>query len=180
MFNIDSGSPSNLRREIGVPLNFASFIAGWKQIVMAYQPGNLSCYINGTKVLGTNITITAFPVGHAALGRHWWNGGASSSARMSATYDDVRIYSRALSDAEVTQLYEYELRPLPRLSVSVKTIAVRTEVEIGKAYQLQASPNLTTWTNFGSAFSATVPTYTNDVDVTSGYLYFRAQEITNP
>ena len=178
VFAIDNGS--NLSREIGVPLNFSSFIARWKQIVMAYQPGNLSCYIDGTKVIDTNITINPFPVGRAALGRHWWDGGASSSARMSATLDDVRIYSRGLSEEEVSQLYQYELRSLPRLSVAVKTIELRTEVEVGKTYQLQASPNLTTWTNWGSAFTATVPAYTNDVDVTAGHLYFRAQEVVNP
>jgi len=42
----------------------------------------------------------------AALGKHWWaDNAAGSSTRLIGSFDDVRIYDRALSAAEVQELY---------------------------------------------------------------------------
>ena len=42
----------------------------------------------------------------AALGRHWWSDNtAGNSTRLIGSFDDVRIYDRALSAAEVQALY---------------------------------------------------------------------------
>jgi hypothetical protein len=88
----------------GIP-SFAEFAANWKHLVLVYEPGRFAAFLNGEKIGEAPGTFTGFPVATAALGRHWWSGGGASSARMSATFDDVLIYNRALTDSEVTQLY---------------------------------------------------------------------------
>jgi hypothetical protein len=95
-----------LSKELGDPVAAA---ASWKHLVMAYTPGKLTAFVNGEKVGEKFITANGFPFARAALGRHWWGAGSSSSARMSVTYDNVRIYSRTLTDSEVQALYQNEL-----------------------------------------------------------------------
>ena len=42
----------------------------------------------------------------AALGKHWWaDNAAGSSTRLIGSFDDVRIYDRALFATEVQELY---------------------------------------------------------------------------
>ena len=73
----------------------------------------------------------------------WWNGAI----------DDVRIYNRALSSNEVAELHAFEsgshvdLVRDGRLSFS--------NLWVGTNYQLLVSSDLYTWTNNGSAFTAT-------------------------
>lgn len=90
--------------------------------------------------------------------------------------DDVRIYNRALSDSEVQQLYEYESGPRVNLIKAVKPSF--SGLSLGTNYLLQLSGDLNTWTNHGSAFTATnasmiYPQYW-DVD-NWGRLFFRLQ-----
>ena len=163
--------------EFDMPVQMQAYIiSGWKHLVLAYQPGSFACYFNGQKLYQTNVTVNIFPVAQAALNRHWFNNGASSSARMSATYQNVRIYSRALSDNEVQQLFTFEYGPMIGLIKSVKPSF--SNLSVGTNYQLQVSGNLSTWTNQGSAFTATninmvYPQYF-DVDNWS-QLFFRLQ-----
>ena len=87
------------------------FLQGWRQLVLTYKPGEFSCYLNGQMVYRTDATVNSFPMSRAALNRHWWNNGGASSARMSCTYDEVRIYNRALSNVEVISLYKHDSAP---------------------------------------------------------------------
>lgn len=61
-------------------------------------------YIDGvlTDDVPASLTLGAST---AALGRHWFDKGASSSWRMVGMLDDVRVYNRALCDADVKGLY---------------------------------------------------------------------------
>lgn len=137
-----------------MPVDLQTYPAsGWKHLVLAYQPGSFACYFNGQKLYQTNVTVNVFPVAQAGLNRHWWDNGASSSARMSATYQNVRIYGRALSDSEIQQLYVNEFGPMIGLIKSVKPSF--SNLSVGTNYQLQVSADLSTWTNQGSAFTAT-------------------------
>jgi hypothetical protein len=90
--------------------------------------------------------------------------------------DDARIYNRALSASEIQQLYDLESGPRV---IFVKAFTVDfSGLMVGSNYQLQASADLNTWTNFGAAFTATSIDYTN-----TGYqriddwnkLFFRLQ-----
>lgn len=137
---------------VDFPFTITNF-APWKQLVLVYSPGNCAAYLNGTMVGSTNITVSPFPMVNAAIGRHWWAGGANSSARMTMDVKDFRIYNRALSTNEVTQLYAYELQPQAGLVKAVKPTF--SNLAIGGTYQLQVSADLNTWTNSGAVFTAT-------------------------
>lgn len=73
--------------------------------------------------------------------------------------DDLRIYRRGLSAIEVASLYLYESRKQVQL---IKAYTLDFDgLQLGVAYQLQASGNLLSWTNWGPAFTATSDRYTN-------------------
>jgi hypothetical protein len=110
LYYMNNGS-GGVAKDIPKPLNFAADLASWKHLVLTYTPGKMAAYFNGTKVGEQLIAVNVFPVTRAGLGRHWWSGGAGSSARMSVTLDNVRVYSRTLTDADVQQLYATETSP---------------------------------------------------------------------
>lgn len=91
--------------DITKQLEFPADIARWKHLVVAYTPGRIAAYFNGVKVGEGAVTVNAFPTGRTALGRSWWGEFGASAARMTALYDNLRLYSRALSDADVRQLH---------------------------------------------------------------------------
>ena len=127
----------------------------WKHLVISYQPGSFACYFNGQNVYQTNVTVNIFPVAQAALNRHWWDNGSSSSARMSATYQNVRIYNRALSDNEVSQLYSHELLTgILNATQGTNTtgIALSFLTKNNAIYYVQSSANLITWSNLDGPF----------------------------
>jgi len=90
--------------------------------------------------------------------------------------DDIRIYNRALSASEVQQLYVYESGPRVNLIRAVKPFF--NNLTLTTNYQLQVSSDLNTWTNQGSAFTATNTSmiYPQYFDVDDwGKLFFRLQ-----
>ena len=72
---------------------------------LVYRNGEMFAYKNG-KLLGKKETTVDFPTDRGALGRHWWYDGAQTSTRLTATFDELRIYGRALSGTEVSGLYD--------------------------------------------------------------------------
>jgi len=67
--------------------------------------------------------------------------------------DDIRIYTRALPEAEVGSLFLMEAPP--RLNVRRAVYVDSTTLKVGGTYQLQLSSDLISWTNSGAAFVAT-------------------------
>ena len=160
--------------EYRMPVDLQAYPAsGWKHLVLAYEPGRFACYFNGQKLYETNVTVNVFPIAQAAINRHWFNNGSSSSARMSATYKNVRIYNRALSDSEVQSLYTTDFP---------SELTIYTAIELGfltqsnKIYQLQASPDLSTWTNFDSQIQGTGTNWFKTYSIRSQpQLFYRIQ-----
>jgi RHS repeat-associated protein len=79
-----------------------SDIATWVHYTMVYSNGFLSAYKNGAKI-GRVSSAPPPMFSGAGLGIHWFYDGGVST-RFIGAIDDVRIYSRALSDAEVISL----------------------------------------------------------------------------
>jgi len=160
---------------VSFPLTIADYTP-WKQLVLVYSPTNSAAYLNGNMTGSTNGTISPFPMVNSAIGRHWWAGGANSSARMTMDVKDFRIYNRAFSSNEVAQLYVYYSGPSVTLLKAVKPSF--SNLTLTTNYQLQVSGDLNTWTNQGSPFTATntrmiYPQYW-DVDNWNS-LFFRLQ-----
>src|ERR1035437_3615624 len=151
----------------------------WKQLVLVYSPSNCAAYLNGAMVGSTNnVPSNPFPVVNSAIGRHWWAGGANSSARMTMDVKHFRIYNRALSVSEVQQLYAIESGPRVDLIKAVKPSF--RNLTLTTNYQLQVSSNMSTWTNQGSPFTATNTSmiYPQYWDVDNWVkLFFRVQSV---
>ena len=159
---------------VNFPLAIADYTP-WKQLVLVYSPTRSAAYLNGIEIGSTNnVTVNPFPVVRAAIGRHWWAGGANSSARMTMDVKNFRIYNRALSSNEVQQLHLIEAPEI--LNVKKAVYLDSPNLKVGTNYQIQVSGDLNTWTNHGAPFTATNSNWrsTNYWDVDNwGKLFFR-------
>jgi hypothetical protein len=95
------------------PSDWTSYSARKKHLVLVKTTNAIVAYADGVKLGSVPVSGSPFPVDNnrSAVARHWWGGGASS-ARLTATFDNLRVYSRDLTDAEVAQLYSQEVGTL--------------------------------------------------------------------
>ncbi len=156
-----------------------SFTNGqWLHLVGIATASGSQLYVNGVLVS----TVTGLSVGNIGqttamnIGRMAHFGWDSFDGRM----DEVRIYNRALSATDVQQLYAYEyaveFKPIINLLKAVQPTF--SNLIPGTNYQLQVSGDLNTWTNLGSAFTATTNnmTYPQYFNVNNwNQLFFRLQ-----
>jgi hypothetical protein len=85
----------------------------WKMITLTATSGEYVAYLNGVEFDRRALDGSLFPSSNVRFGSHtWWSGGGSSS-RMDIEWDDMRIYDRALSSTEVSNLYTTESVPEP-------------------------------------------------------------------
>ena len=80
------------------------WVGVWQHYVLTYDgiEGRVKGYMNGTLLGEANYSGAIYPTnGYAGLGKHWWN---SSSTRLNALFDEVRIYDRELTASEVMEL----------------------------------------------------------------------------
>jgi len=180
--------------------DFAAYDAGppnihqWYWFMERFQqtPLNTYCQIVITKAgtnvvmyLNSQITVTSQAVSssHTPSVQHLIIGkqqiaGPSAYSTFHGVIDDIRIYNRALSASEVTALYEIESGPRVDLIKAVKPSF--SKLTLTTNYQLQISTDMSTWTNYGSAFTATNTSmiYPQYFDVDNwGQLFFRIQEV---
>jgi hypothetical protein len=86
-----------------------AWVGQWQHHALTYDgvTGIYRGYVNGTLIGEANYAGAIYPTNdHAGLGKHWWvqYGQPDASTRLNATFDEVRIYDRALSEREVTLL----------------------------------------------------------------------------
>lgn len=82
----------------------APIVAGqWYHVVGVYDNTAMKIYLNGSLVNSGTFDLTAIPSNSVATTIGMQNGGSGSY--FDGMLDDVRVYSRALSAAEVLQLY---------------------------------------------------------------------------
>ena len=64
----------------------------------------------------------------------------------------VRFYNQALSSQDVANLYNSEAPPPPPPpALNIYTaVELQFDTVAGQTYQIQTSPDLVTWTNFGA------------------------------
>ncbi len=163
-------------------------LGSWHHYVYTKADTNYGLYIDGVLTSGTNYMVDSFsgytlyknvggpsaiPSGITApLTIGWAEGEGYFNGRL----DDIRIYSRAFSSAEVQQLFAIEAPPQVDLIKAVKPSF--SLLSLGTNYQLQVSADMNIWTNQGSPFTATNPTmsYPQYWDVDNwNQLFFRLQ-----
>lgn len=105
-----------------------SIFSSWNQLVISQSETTTTFYLNGVPVkTGSGAIQTVFTAGRAftigASVTPWgtapYTDSASGNTYFKGQLDDIRIYDRVLSDAEVTALYQYESTGLSQPVVTV-------------------------------------------------------------
>lgn len=87
----------------GVP----SLTGRWSHVMLTVSSGTATLFVNGTKISSQAIAALGYQSGqNLYLGTSINNNGASSEQFFLGRIDDVRIYSRVLSDTEISNLYQ--------------------------------------------------------------------------
>jgi hypothetical protein len=77
----------------------------WNHTVMVYSGNVMSMYINGVQVLSEVMpSPNAYTTANMSIGRDNYTAAFSNSHYFNGTIDDIRIYGRALTPAEVRAL----------------------------------------------------------------------------
>jgi hypothetical protein len=137
-------------------------IGDWYHVVGVRDAADqkLKLYVNGELVGQSDVCGGTTPSGPLTIGRGQWSGNPVDY--WPGTIDDVRVFDRALSDAEVAQVYAGDDGEEPELDV---TVTAQTRCLAGKAYVAVRATNgedvpvdVTLDTPFGTkAFSAVAP-----------------------
>lgn len=136
-----------------VPVN------AWVHIAATYDGQQVRLYQNGSLIQEASRN-GGFSSGRMYIGR---DGPGAATDVFRGVIDDVRIYNRALGQSEVADLFSAEVTlPRPSISQPVITTDKRFSVliaggEVGRLYRVQASTNLSLWsdvTNFVSTITA--------------------------
>jgi hypothetical protein len=158
---------------------FKPLFGTWQHLVVTIDSEpRLTWYLDG-RVVASEVfaaeqsAVIPFLIGSPTLVAGWDPPPESWRGKI----DDVRIYDRALTEAQVRTLHRYERNPLPSLIIEVKTVQVRLQLETGRKYQLQSSPDASSWTNTEEAFVADSPVVTRDFDAFETGRYFRVFEV---
>jgi hypothetical protein len=89
-----------------------SYVGGWKHYVMIYNRGMMTGYIDGHKIMTATIDQLSVAGQTAGIGVHWFPGYPGGvSTRFIGAIEEVRIYNRACTPAEVTQLANVSASP---------------------------------------------------------------------
>jgi hypothetical protein len=81
-------------------------VSEWTHLAMSYDANlhQVRLYVNGM-LSGAQVGVTVLPsAGPLSIGRAKWNGG--NAAFFPQGIDDVRVYSRAISDGEVRKVHD--------------------------------------------------------------------------
>jgi len=164
---------------VGMGANYDFHTNTFYSVAATYDGnGNVALYVNGAYLTEQNVgnlnTVTNNSL--LRIGRSTHTDTTGWAGYLTGSLDNVRIYNRALSASEVQQLYVYESGPEVDLIKSVKPSFKKLTLTTN--YQMQISADMSTWTNYGAAFTATntsmvYPQYW-DVDNWNS-LYFRLQ-----
>jgi hypothetical protein len=174
--------------------NGAFPVGVWKHVAAVRNNGTLSIYINGvlnaSATEGTTAPVYSFP---ARIGTMFFNGMAPPQYNgLNGKMDELRIYNRALSAAEILVLSSTAL-PIKLTSFTATTqysnvlLKWQTASESNTQYYLvQRSTNGTNFTNIasvnakGNSTTTTNYTYTDGniiSNINSPIIYYRLQSV---
>ena len=103
--------------QVETAASFASGTTNWQHVVYTFTPGTQRLYLNGilaaTSSAGGAIAYTGVGT-NTVIGGH---GAASADFRFQGSIDDVRVYTRALTESDAAGLYAFT--DPPPLSVQI-------------------------------------------------------------
>ncbi len=121
----------------------------WIHAAMTYQNGVIAFYLNGQKdgsVLRTVASADSVRIGN-------WNGASGEQWSLRGKLDDMRIYNRVLSPAEIQELYAYAPGPVLELKMDENSGSLAND---SSGYgNSGAFPSSVKWVNgkYGSALA---------------------------
>ena len=147
----------------------------WQHLVWRRMDEKLALLVNG-KFEGETPAPGLIDYSRGFIPEIGGNSGAPFDS-FGGLIDDIRFYNRGLADEEVRSLYFHEKNGGIKLTAVVKTIRITANVEVGKTYLLESSPDASTWTQYESPFVADAAIIERDVDVTNGSRFFRVRAV---
>jgi hypothetical protein len=75
----------------------------WNYVAITYNGSTINSYLNGNLVGMDNQLVANFCSNAPLLIGFWWQGDPYN---LNDRIDEVRVYNRALSTAEITQLFQ--------------------------------------------------------------------------
>ena len=135
LLNIDRTSGSGVKNNLYPFLTGNSYmsslnLSNWSFLTVTRSHDQQTGYINGVSVGSNTINLNAtYSSTQAAIGRHWWTG--ASSARYVGTFDEFRIYDRALSPEEITILKDTKSFYSPTNLDSIAALAFSENQPVG-------------------------------------------------
>jgi hypothetical protein len=152
----DTPSISLGTRALGSSGTFGSVTVNWADwkmhaltILNTSTGSDWVAYMNGVEYARGSTSDKLFPSPNIKFGSHTWGGGQVRSARMTVEWDDLRIYNKSLSAAEIRALY-LKGSPNPDNEAPVITLIGSNPLEVYK----------------GSAFTDPGATVTDNKDAT--------------
>jgi formylglycine-generating enzyme required for sulfatase activity len=125
----------------------------WTAWTLVARDGVMRVYRQGT--YRGQVTYPVATMGDFYIGRHWWvDGGLRYSTRLRARVNDVRVFNRALNDADVFQLYS-QLSPPPEPGAFEAWSTAQGLT--GSAAEASADPDRDGFTNLQEYSFGTIP-----------------------
>jgi hypothetical protein len=122
-------------------------------VVTSSTSGTRRMYVNG--VIETTAVNQAFgqlcPNFYVGANRTYLLG------YLHGQMDNIRVYNRELSTADVLELYAFESQPRGDIRKSIHYVA--HELTVGTSYKVEESIDLTNWVDSGVSFTATNSTW---------------------
>jgi formylglycine-generating enzyme required for sulfatase activity len=125
----------------------------WTAWTLVARDGVMRVYRQGT--YRGQVTYPVDTMGDFYIGRHWWvDGGLRYSTRLRARVNDVRVFNRALNDADVFQLYSQLSPPSEPGAFEAWSTA---QGLTGSAAEASADPDRDGFTNLQEYSFGTIP-----------------------
>lgn len=118
VFNISSGQPGSLLTPTSTQ---SSSFGQWKFIAGVFDGSTVKLYING--MLDTTVSKTT-PIGYSNLDMYIGYNGTGPNEYFRGRLDDIRIYGRALTAAEISTLYNPSATGLNKLENELPKLSV--------------------------------------------------------
>ena len=131
-----SGNNNSILSDTSIPLN------KWSQILWKYDGEFTEMFINGNRVAVEEWSNPPLAVNRTDnwIGRSNWENSPTKDERTRGLIDDIRIYDRALSSSEVSELYELEKPTLPDPSPPVVSFDEFYEALPDETITIDATP----------------------------------------
>jgi hypothetical protein len=92
--------------QASITTGFSSYYNKWTHIVLSIASDGKTptLYLDNNKTIGTTVT-NSYQTGQNPIGLGHWGGSSTSANEFVGLMDQVRIFSSALTDSQVTELY---------------------------------------------------------------------------